>query len=162
MYRYLILALFLAGCASSGGTFARPANLIDPSPARYPFAYSDPYVNLFWNCATPKAGGAAVDGYGTTSMNANVPLRNFNVVLSAHDAEGKRLTERDAWGDDLSPGRFDPVPFEVSVPAVSGTARYDLYYDFQYRDGFTIQDQFATVKDVCSAKWQRKAKPAGY
>ena len=161
MYRYLILALVLAGCAASASTFKRPADLYNPNPVSYPFHYSDPYVELFWRCQTPEAGGVSVEGYAASSTNANVPLMNFNVTLSAVDAEGRKLTRRFAWGTNPQPSRVNPVPFEVSVAAVAGAVRYDLYYDFQYRDGRTTQNQFATIEDVCGGRWRGKEVPPG-
>jgi hypothetical protein len=160
MYRVLLLALLLAGC---GGTFQRPANLYNPSMERFPFHYGTPYVDLFWRCMTPEAGGGiSVDGYTATSTNQGEPPQNFGVTLKAFDADGQKLTERFAWGDDLAPGAYDPVPFEVAIPAVSGVARYDLYYSFYVVDGRQRLAQFGTVEDVCGARWRRTAGQTVY
>ncbi len=154
MRRWLVLPLVLAGCA---GTFKQPGDLYNPPLAEYPFQYSSPYVNMYWRCQTAQAEGVSVDGYAMASTNANLALSNFNVTLSARNAEGKDLTERFAWGDDLAPGLFSPVPFEVSVPAPPGTVRYDLYYDFTVKDGSERREIFWTIKDLCGAQWARKA-----
>lgn len=160
MYRVLILAFLLAGC---GGTFQRPANLYNPSMERFPFYYGTPYVDLFWRCMTPEAGGGiSVDGYTATSTNQQLPPQNFGVTLKAFDADGQKLTERFAWGDDLAPDAFNPVPFEVAIPAVSGVARYDLYYSFYVVDGRQRLPQFGTVEDACGARWRRKAGQTVY
>lgn len=154
----LIPALILAGCA---GTFKQPGDLYNPPLAEYPFQYGSPYVNMYWRCQTAQAGGVSVDGYAMASSNANLQLNNFNVTLSARNAEGKDLTERFAWGDNLAAGIVAPVPFEVSVSAPPGTARYDLYYDFTVKDGFERREIFWTIKDVCGDYWRRKAQPPG-
>jgi hypothetical protein len=163
MWRYviLILALVVTGCAT-GEDFKRPADLYNPSMARFPFHYGTPYVDLFWHCGTSQAGGTSVDGYTATSTNQDEPPQNFSVILKAFNADGQKVTERYTWGDDLLPSQFDPVPFEVAVPAVAGVARYDLYYSFYVLDGRDKLSQFGTVKDVCSDKWRRKAGQAVY
>lgn len=160
MYRVLILALLLAGC---GATFQQPANLYNPSMERFPFVYSTPYVDLFWRCVTPEAGGGiSVDGYTATSTNQQLPPQNFGITLKAFDADGQKLTERFSWGDDLAPDAFNPVPFEVAIPPVSGVARYDLYYSFYVTDGREKLTQFGTVEDACGARWRRKAGQTVY
>ncbi len=161
-YLYVILALILTGCASSGSTFARPANLYNPSPERYPFHYATPYVDLFWHCQTPEAGGVSVHGYAAASTNRNMPVQNFSVILKAMGAKGQKVTERFTYGDNLDPGLFNPVPFEVSLAAAEGVARHDLYYSFYVVDGREKVSQFGTVENVCGGRWQRKAKPSGY
>ncbi|MFQ5656644.1 MAG: hypothetical protein ACE5G5_03825 [Candidatus Methylomirabilales bacterium] len=157
MYRYVILVLILTGCASSQSTFKRPNDLYYPNPVAYPYHYGDSFIDLFYRCTRPQAGGVLVEGYGVSSMNANVPVLNFEVKLTARSAHDRRLARKWTFGDDLDASPFDPVPFEVSVPVSSEAARYDLYYDFQYPDSRAYQDQFATVKDVCGSRWRRKA-----
>jgi hypothetical protein len=157
----VILALVLTGCAA-GEDFKRPANLYDPDMARFPFHYGTPYVDLFWRCMTPEAAGISIDGYTATSTNQELPPQNFGVTLKAFDADGQKLTERFAWGDNLAPDAYNPVPFEVAIPAVSGVARYDLYYSFYVVDGRQRLAQFGTVEDACGARWRRKAGQAVY
>ncbi|MFQ5947028.1 MAG: hypothetical protein ACE5NC_12415 [Anaerolineae bacterium] len=157
MWRYviLIMALVAAGCAS-GGDFKRPANLYNPSLERFPFHYGTPYIDMFWRCTTPEAGGVGVDGYTATSTNQDEPPQNFGLTLQAFNADGQKLTERFAWGWDLIPDQFDPVPFQVAVPAAAGAVRYDFYYSFYVKDGLSKLSQFGTVKDVCGQRWRRK------
>ncbi len=95
--------------------------------------------------------------YAVTSTNAYTEVDNFEVKLTARAANNRRLATKWAYGDHQDASRIDPVPFDVSVPAAGDVARYDLYYDYQYPDGRTMQDQFATVKDVCSGRYRRKA-----
>jgi len=148
MYRYLILAVALTVTAC-GGTFKQPADLYNPNPTAYPFHYGSPYIDMFWHCMKPEGGGISIAGYVATSINQNLPPQNFSVILKAFNAKGQKLTERFTYGDNLSPGQFQPVPLEVSLPAVSGVARYDLYYSFVVVDGREKLQQFGTVKDVC-------------
>ena len=162
MYRSLIfsLALFLTACGPKS-TFKRPADIYNPNPTAYPFHYGSPYVDIYWRCTTPEAGGLSVGGYTATSDNQNLPPQNFSVILKAFNAKGEKLTQRFVYGDSLNPDQFDPVPFEVSLPAVAGAAKYDLYYDFFVRDGRDKLQQFGTVNDVCGGRYRRKEVPPG-
>lgn len=162
MYRYLILALLLTMTACGAkSTFQRPANVYNPNTAEYPFHYGSPYIDMFWRCQTPKVGGVSTDGYAATSMNQNLPPQNFSVTLKAYSAKGQKLTEHFAYADDSAPDQFEPVPFEVSLQAVAGVARYDLYYSFVVVDPRQRIQQFGTVEDVCGARWLREATPPG-
>jgi hypothetical protein len=164
MYRYLIIALALALALTACGpksTFKQPANLLSPSPAEYPFHYGSPYIDMFWHCMSPEGGGISIAGYVMTSTNQNLPPQNFSVILKAFNAKGQKLTERFTYGDNLSPGQFQPVPLGVSLPAVSGVARYDLYYSFVVVDGREKLQQFGTVNDVCGGRYRRKEVPPG-
>ena len=159
MSRFLILALALALTACAKSTFQRPGDLFNPSAEAYPFHYGSPYIDMFYRCTTPEVGGVSINGYTATSMNQNLPPQNFSVILKAFNAKGQKLTERFAYGDDLAPDQFDPVPFEVSLQAVEGVARYDLYYSFVVRDERMKTQQFGTVQDVCGNRWRRKEMP---
>ena len=162
MYRYLILAvaLTLTACGPKS-TFKRPADIYNPNPTAYPFHYGSPYIDMFWHCMSPEGGGVSIAGYVATSTNQNLPPQNFSVILKAYNAKGQKLTERFTYGDDLDPDQFEPVPLEVSLPAVSGVARYDLYYSFVVVDGREKLQQFGTVKDVCGGRYRRKEVPPG-
>lgn len=164
MYRYLILpsalALIVAACGPPS-TFKRPENIYSPNPTTYPSHYGSPYIDMFWHCQTPPAGGVSIDGYVATSLNQNLPPQNFGVTLKAFNAKGQQLTERFAYGDDLDPDQFEPVPFEVSLQAIEGVARYDIYYSFVYVDERQRNQQFGTVEDVCGGRWVREATPPG-
>ncbi|MFQ5931529.1 MAG: hypothetical protein ACE5MM_03890 [Nitrospiraceae bacterium] len=161
MYRCLILALILTGCASSQSTFARPADVYNPNPVEYPSYYDALSADLFWRCMTPEVGGVTVAGYAVASTRENLPINNFQVTLYARDAKGNELAKRWTYGDILSPSQSQPVPFQISVPATEGVARYDLYYAFaipgerrRQREG-----KFGTVEEVCGSRWRRKPKP---
>ena len=163
MYRTLIAALTLALTACGAkSTFQRPGDIFNPSATAYPFHYGSPYIDMFYRCTTPAGGGISIDGYTVTSPNQNLPPQNFQVTLSAWDAEGHKLTQHFTYGDDLAPDQFDPVPFEISLPAVAGAVEYDLYYDFYVADrGSGKLEEFGTVKNVCGGEYRRKAEPAG-
>lgn len=162
--RYLILPaaliLFTAACGSPS-TFKRPADIYSPTPTPYPSHYSSPYVDMFWRCQTPAAGGVSIDGYVATSLKQDLPPQNFQVTLSGRDATGQKLNERFAYGDNLIPDQFTPVPFEISLAGKAGAVRYDLYYSFYVIDERERLQQFGTVEDVCGARWLRKAAPPG-
>ena len=181
MHRFLIMALILAGCAPSSGTFKQPADVYNP-PAEYAYAYDALYAELFYRCVTPERGGVRIEGYAITSLRNNMAILDFQVRLFALDAKGNVLTQRWTYGDRLSPTNLDPVPFAIAVPAADGVARYDLYYKFVVPDGNgngngTAQgiphiqrvrmvpaaglDFFGTIEDVCSVRWQRKVIPPG-
>jgi len=163
MYRYVILclALVLTGCASTG-EFKRPANVYDPEMARFPFHYGTPYIDLFWRCTTPAAGGGGADGYAVASTNVNEGPQDFGVTMQGFNADGQKVIERFTWGWDGAPDQFDPVAFQVAVPAAAGVVRYDFYYSFYVVDGRQKMSQFGTVKDVCGARWRRKAGQTVY
>jgi hypothetical protein len=159
MYRYLILALALTGCASSPSTFTRPADVYNP--VEYPSYYDALSADLFWRCKTPDVGGGTIEGYAVSSTRENLPISNFEVALFARDAKGKTVAKRWTYGDRLSASQFQPVPFQISVAAVEGVARYDLYYAFQIpgeRRRWS-ERRFGTIEDVCSDRWRRKAEP---
>lgn len=164
MYRYPIFPLALALVVTACGprsTFKRPEDVYGPSSATYPSHYSSPYIDMFWRCQTPTAGAVSIDGYVATSLNQDLPPQNFSVTLKALNAKGQKLTERFAYGDNLAPDQFEPVPFEVSLQAIEGVVRYDLYYSFVVVDERQRVQQFGTVEDVCGARWLREAAPPG-
>ena len=182
MYRYLILALALTGCALPPSTFTRPADLYNP-PEEYAYYYDALYADFFWRCVTPERGGVRVEGYAVSSLRNNIAILDFEVRLFALDAKGNILGDRWTYGDRLSPSNLDPVPFAITVPAAADVVRYDLYYYFEVPewhgnnggDGGAqgrprIQrvrvvlasmglDYFGTIEDVCGGRWQRKLLP---
>jgi hypothetical protein len=139
---------------SAGPSPSKPARFTDSG-------YGSPYIDMFWHCMSPEGGGVSIAGYVATSTNQNLPPQNFSVILKAYNAKGQKLTERFTYGDDLDPDQFEPVPLQVSLPAVAGAAKYDLYYDFFVRDGRDKLEQFGTVKDVCGGRYRRKEVPPG-
>lgn len=161
MYRYLIVALVLTGCASSGSTFTRPADVFNP--VDYTHRYDGLFAVLFWRCVGPEETGVNVEGYAVGSMRTGVGLNNFQVRLTARDSKGSALAVRSAWGARLNARQFEPVPFQISVPAAGEGGRYDIYYSFRVREPGERRDQvrFGTIEDVCGDRWQRKATPPG-
>ena len=155
----VVLTLVLTACGSPT-THTRPG-IYGPIPAPYPSHYSSPYIDMFWRCETPAGGGVRIDGYVATSLNQDLPPQSFQVTLSARDAKGKKLTEGFAYADNLSPDQFTPVPFEISLPGVTGAVAYELYYSFHVIDERKQLQQFGTVKDVCGARWLRGSPPPG-
>lgn len=165
MYRYLvlILAVILGGCASSQEVGTRQSDIYNP--VNYPSHYDALAADLFWRCKTPDVGGVSVEGYAVASTRENLPIRDFEVTLYARDAKKTELAKRWTYGDRLSPSQFQPVPFTISVPAVAGTVRYDIYYAFEIPSqvpGQRTERRFGTVEDVCSERWRRKTEPRGY
>jgi len=165
MYRYLILtlttALVLTGCASSGSTFTRPADVFNP--VDYTHRYDGLFAVLFWRCVGPEETGVNVEGYAVASMRTGVGLNNFQVRLTARDSKGSALAVRSAWGARLNARQFEPVPFQISVPTGGEGGRYDIYYSFRVPEPGERRDQvrFGTIEDVCGDRWQRKATPPG-
>ncbi|MFQ5657586.1 MAG: hypothetical protein ACE5G5_08615 [Candidatus Methylomirabilales bacterium] len=159
MYRYLILALALTGCASSPSAFTRPADVFNP--VDYTHSYDALFAELFWRCMGPGETGVNVEGYAVASMRNSIGLVNFQVRLTARDSKGSALAVRSAWGDRLSASQFEPVPFQISVPAVGEGVRYDVYYSFRVPEPGErmAQPHFGTVEDVCRGRWRRKAIP---
>jgi len=161
MYRYLIVALVLTGCASSASTFTRPADVFNP--VDYTHRYDGLFAVLFWRCVGPEETGVNVEGYAVGSRRTGVGLNNFQVRLTARDSKGSALAVRSAWGARLNARQFEPVPFQISVPTGGEGGRYDIYYSFREpgegrRGG---QVRFGTIEDVCGDRWQRKATPPG-
>ncbi len=161
MYRYLIVALVLTGCASSGSTFTRPADVFNP--VDYTHRYDGLFAVLFWRCVGPEETGVNVEGYAVGSRRTGVGLNNFQVRLTARDSKGSALAVRSVWGARLNARQFEPVPFQISVPAAGEGGRYDIYYSFRVREPGERRDQvrFGTIEDVCGDRWQRKATPPG-
>lgn len=176
MYRYVILALALTGCALPPSTFTRPADLYHPGD--YHLSYDALYANLFWRCVTPGGGGLRVEGYAVTSMRSSMAILDFEVRLSARDAKGDMLAERWTYGDRINASNIEPIPFAISLPKAGEGARYDLFYQFvvpdgagQARGGHRGQrvrlvgagagfDFFGTIHDVCGGQWRKKAAPS--
>ena len=178
MYWYVILALVIAGCAAPARTFQRPLDLYNPPPA-YTHYRDALHADLFWRCLDGERGEKHVEGYAVSSMRNNMAIVNFQVRLFARDAKGNTLAEQWAYGHRRSPSNLEPVPFAISIPAVDGVARYDLYYNFVLPDGngngtaslgtpriqsarFRLASRvtfFGTIEDVCGARWQRKVAP---
>ena len=163
MYRFLILALALTGCASSASTFTRPADVFNPNPVDFTHSYNALYSELFWRCVGPEETGVNVEGYAVGSIRTGVGLNNFQVRLTARDSKGSELAVRSAWGGRLNARQFEPVPFQISVPAAGEGVRYDIFYSFRVpepgeRGGVA---RFGTIEDVCGGRWRRKAsRPA--
>jgi hypothetical protein len=164
MYRYLILALVIAGCASPPSTFTRPADVYKPG-AEYAYAYDALYAELFWRCVTPE-DRTTVRGYAVSSLRNAVGLVNFEVRLTARAAKGEKLAEGWSYGDRLNAAQSEPVPFAVSVPATGEGVRYDLYYQFVVpgesgRGGHSGMNDFGTIEDACGPRYRRKQVPPG-
>ena len=161
MYRYLIVALVLTGCASSASTFTRPADVFNP--VDYTHRYDGLFAVLFWRCVGPEETGVNVEGYAVASTRTGVGLNNFQVRLTARDSKGSALAVRSAWGARLNARQFEPVPFQISVPEAGEGIRYEIYYSFRVREPGERRDQvrFGTIEDVCGDRWQRKATPPG-
>lgn len=159
MYRYLILALALTGCASVASPFTRPAD--DFNPVDYTHSYNALFAELFWRCMGPGETGVNVEGYAVASMRNSVGLDNFEVRLRALDSKGKILGDRSTYGDRLSASQFEPVPFQISVPAAGEGVRYSLYYSFRVPEpgARMAQPYFGTIEDLCSGRWRRRAIP---
>ncbi|MFQ5934042.1 MAG: hypothetical protein ACE5KI_05310 [Dehalococcoidia bacterium] len=173
MYRYLIVALVLAGCTMSPSNFIQPADLYHPT--EHPFTYDAFYADLFWRCTTPQGGGVRVEGYAVSSIRSNMALFDFQVRLIARDAKDNILADRWTYGDRLTASNIEPVPFAISLPVAGDGVRYDLYYTFevpdgagQARGGYRIHgvrlvvtgagmEIFGTIEDVCGARWREKA-----
>ncbi len=164
MYRYLILALVIAGCASPPSTFTRPADVYNP-PAEYANYYDALYADFFWRCVTPE-DRTSVRGYAVSSLRNMVGLVNFEVRLSARAAKGEKLAEGWTYGDRLNAADSEPVPFAVSVPAADDVSRYDLYYEFVVpgesgRGEHSGMNYFGTIEDACGPRYRRKQVPPG-
>ncbi len=164
MYRYLILALVIAGCASPPSTFTRPADVYKP-PGEYAYAYDALYAELFWRCVTPE-DRTTVRGYAVSSLRNAVGLVNFEVRLTARAAKGEKLAEGWTYGDRLNAAQSEPVPFAVSVPAAGEGVRYELYYQFVVpgesgRGGHSGMNDFGTIEDACGPRYRRKQVPPG-
>jgi hypothetical protein len=175
MYRYLILALALTGCALPPSTFTRPADLYNPP--EYPFYYDALYADLFWRCKTPEGGGVRVEGYAVSSTRSSMALLDFEVRLIAQDAKGNILADRWTYGDRVDADNVTPIPFAIAVPAAGEGVRHELYYRFQVPDGngngngtaqhgrrvrlvsAAGQEIFGTIEDVCSDRYRRKDMP---
>ncbi len=181
MYRLMIVALVIAGCASAPSSFKQPADLYNP-PAEYANYYDALYADFFWRCVTPEDRMLRVRGYAVSSLRNAVGLVNFEVRLTARAVKGEKLAEGWTYGDRLNAAQSEPVPFAVSVPAADDVSRYDLYYYFVVPDGNgngggsaqappRVQrvriklaaglDYFGTIEDVCGVRWQRKVLPPG-
>ena len=176
MYRYLILALALTGCALPPSTFTRPADLYNP-PAEYAYYYDALWADLFWRCTTPEGEGVRVEGYAVSSLRNNMAFFNFEVRLFALDAKGNILADRWTYGNTTGAVRLEPVSFAISVPAAGEEVRYDLYYRFESMDGGgqargghrrqqvrlvvfgAGMEVFGTIEDVCGERWRRKDMP---
>ncbi len=164
MYRYLILALVIAGCASPPSTFTRPVDIYNP-PAEYANYYDALYADFFWHCVTPE-DRTSVRGYAVSSLRNAVGLVNFEVRLTARAAKGEKLAEGWTYGDRLNAANSEPVPFAVSVPAAGEGVRYDLYYQFVVpgesgRGGHSGLNYFGTIEDACGPRYRRKQVPPG-
>ncbi len=164
MYRYLILALVIIGCASPPSTFTRPSDVYKP-PAEYANYYDALYADFFWRCVTPE-DRTTVRGYAVSSMRNMMGLVNFEVRLTARAAKGEKLAEGWTYGDRLNAAQSEPVPFAVSVPAADDVSRYDLYYQFVVpgesgRGGHSGMNDFGTIEDACGPRYRRKQVPPG-
>ncbi len=157
MYRYLILALALTGCALPPSTFTRPADVYKPT-AEYANYYDALYADFFWRCVTPE-DRTTVRGYAVSSMRNMVGLVNFEVRLTARAAKGEKLAEGWTYGDRLNAAQSEPVPFTIAVPAAGEGVRYDLYYAFEVPIEGSSEHQFGTIEDVCGGRWRRKDMP---
>ncbi len=159
MYRCLVIALALTGCAWSVSSFARPADVYHP--VDYPLWHDALFAELFWRCVPPAGGEVRVEGYAVSSMRNERGLLNFEVRLIARDAKGNTLANRWTYGDRLNADQFDPVPFEISVPVAGKGVRYDLYYNFTVPDRSDRlgQTQFGTIEDVCGGRWRLREIP---
>ncbi len=176
MYRYLILALALTGCALPPSTFTRPADVYKPR-AEFANYYDALYADFFWRCVTPEDGGVRVEGYAVTSLRSSMAFFNFEVRLFARDAKGDILADRWTYGDTIGAVRLVPVSFAISVPAAGEEVRYELYYRFETMDGGgqargghrrqqvrlvvfgAGMEVFGTIEDVCGERWRREDMP---
>ncbi len=158
MYRYLIVALALAGCASPPSTFRQPVDIYNP-PAEYAYYYDALYADFFWRCVTPE-DRTTVRGYAVSSLRNAVGLVNFEVRLTARAAKGEKLTEGWTYGDRLNAADSEPVPFKISVPGAGEVVRYGIYYAFEVPIEGSSEHQFGTIEDVCGGRWRRKEKPS--
>ena len=162
MYRYLILAFALALAVTACGpksTFKRPANV--QNPVAYNYYYNALYADVFYRCTTPEAGGLGVDGYAISSASSGSAIENFHVRLFAKDAKGNTVADRWTYGDRLVADLQTPVPFRISVPTAGEGIRYDLYYNFDVKEGSMRNPHFGTVGDVCGGRYRRKEGPPG-
>lgn len=179
MFRYLILALVLAGCAASASTFTRPRDLYNPS-AEYPFYYDALYADLFWRCQTPEGGGVEVEGYAVTSMRSNLAMFRFEMQLLARDAKGNTVADDWSYGNPVDADNITPIAFTLTVPAAGDAVAHDLLYRFQVPDNGNGNGSgtsrghheprvqlvgglpvFGTIEDACSDRYRRKAIPPG-
>jgi hypothetical protein len=176
MYRYVICALVLGGCALPLSTFRQPADVYNP-PAEYAYYYDALYADFFWRCVTPERGGVRVEGYAVSSLRNNMAFFNFEVHLFALGAKGGVLAERWTYGDTIGAVRLVPVSFAIAVPTAGAEVRYELYYRFESTDGSgaalrghggqPVQlvvfgagvEYFGTIEDVCGDRWRRKDMP---
>ncbi len=176
MYRYVICALVLAGCASPPSTFRQPADVYNP-PAEYAYYYDALYADFYRRCVTPERAGVRVEGYAVSSLRNNMAFFNFEVRLFALDAKGNILADRWTYGDTIGAVRLVPVSFAIAVPAAGAEVRYELYYRFETMDGGgqarrghggqqarlvvfgAGMEYFGTIQDVCGNRYRRKDMP---
>ena len=128
----LVVALGVWGCGAQPWTGASTdVPLKEYPPSEFAHRVGSPAVELFWNCGAEPPSGLGFQGIAYNQWFAG-EVRWVDLVL-AGDTHGRTVSQGSAH-EIFQLGRLRAAPFQIVMPVTGTEVRFDLYYQYQYRE----------------------------
>jgi hypothetical protein len=122
-------ALALTACAQTGAGDATVQQQYPPS--EFAHRVASPAVELFWNC-NQASNAVLFQGIAFNQWFAGEVL-DLKLELVGVDA-GERTVSNNHTTEAFRIGTMRSAPFQLTVQPAGSEVRYDLYYQYQYRE----------------------------
>ncbi len=130
---FLAFALGLWGCGVQPWTAATTDLPIkEYPPLEFSHRVASPAVELFWNCAGGPPAGLEFHGIAYNQWFAG-EVRWVDLDLKGVDAQGRTVSQGSAH-EIFQIGPLRAAPFQIAMPLTGTEVRFDLYYQYQYRE----------------------------
>lgn len=163
----ILLGIGVAACAADG-TLKQSAMTAPYPPPGYAHTVSA-HVALYWNCSTPESGRLQVEGVAVNPWS-DQPIKLLQFDLVGVDGRDRVVSAAKADARDIQIFTNQSSPFQLDLRTTGGEVRYDLYYQYVFRDRghnavvamagngpflLAQQDQRFLVRDACSETQHR-------
>ncbi len=131
------IVLMLSGCAQQAGpapglNWPGTANApLEYPPSTFAHRIGSPAVELFWNC-TQSGGALQVTGIAYNQWFAG-EVMYLNLDLVGVDAKGREVSYGKAR-EVFKIFTLRYAEFDIALQPTGNEVRYDLYYQYQYRE----------------------------
>jgi hypothetical protein len=137
----VMMLLALAACAGERVPDMPRVSASYPPTGYVHEVHSDP-LELYWNCTRPDPGTVRLEGVAANPWSAQ-PVQLVSFDLVGVDASGRTASSSSVDVQGLAIlNTNQSAPFRIDLHTAGAEVRFDLYYQYLYREGGEPGGQF--------------------
>lgn len=129
-----VLGILLCACAADRTLMASGQERTPYPPPGYGHMVQSSHVAIYWNCARPEPGVVQLGGVAFNPWSSQ-PVRFLEVELVGVDSRERTVSAAGTKAPDIEILTNQSTSFQLSLRAIGGESRFDLYYRYLFQDG---------------------------